>query len=77
MKLEREDFEMWRAHPVTEIVLSVFAKLGEMAKQKWVAESWDKGNTDPVMLADLRARTEVIDDFHKLSFEDMEKWLEE
>lgn len=77
MKLEREDFELWRANPVTEIVLKVFAGLGELAKQKWLEESWDKGNADPVLLADLRARAEVIDDFHKLSFEDMEKWLEE
>lgn len=76
MKLDREDFEQWRANPVTEIVLAVFAKLGEQAKQKWIEESWGKGNVDPLVLADLRARSEVIEDFHDLKYEDMEEWLE-
>ncbi len=77
MKLERDDFDLWRSSPITEMVMAALARLSEAAKQKWLDESWGKGNTDPVLLADLRARAEVVDDLTSLNFEDMETLLEE
>lgn len=71
-KIEPDDFEQWLAHPVTEEVFRALDKLSEQAKQKWLDMSWKSGNADPMMLADLKARAEVIDDLRNLKLEDLE-----
>lgn len=53
MKITKEDFESWRDNIVTEEVFRAFDRLGERAKQTWLAASWGKGRCDPVLLADL------------------------
>jgi uncharacterized phage-associated protein len=75
VKITKEDFESWRDNPVTEEVFRAFDWLGEKAKQQWLAMSWDKGNCDPVLLADLRARAQVVEDFRKIEFTSLEEWL--
>lgn len=77
MKITKEDFESWRDNIVTEEVFRAFDRLGERAKQTWLAASWGKGNCDPVLLADLRARAEVVEDFRKLSYETLEEALDD
>lgn len=75
MKITKEDFDLWRDNIVTEEVFRAFDKLVQRAKDQWLAASWGAGIVDPVLLADLRARAEVVDDFRKIDFEDMEEWL--
>lgn len=77
MKITKEDFESWRDNIVTEEVFRAFDRLGERAKQTWLAASWGKGRCDPVLLADLRARAEVVEDFRKLSYETLEEALDD
>ena len=77
MKITKEDFEGWRNNLVTEEVFRAFDRLGERAKQTWLAASWGKGQCDPVLLADLRARAEVVEDFRKLEFETLEEALDD
>lgn len=77
MKITKEDFDAWRDNIVTEEVFRAFDRLGEEAKTQWLAISWGKGVCDPVKLADLRARAEVVEDFRALKFEDIEEWLNE
>lgn len=77
MTIDKDDFELWRGHPVTEAVFRAFDILAERAKEKWLDISWRGGSTDPLMLADLRARAEVIQDFRELTLEDLEEWLNE
>lgn len=77
MKVSKEDFELWRDNIVTEEVFRAFDRLGERAKLTWLSASWGKGNCDPVLLADLRARAEVVEDFRKMSFETLEEALED
>lgn len=77
MKIDKVAFEEWLANPVTEEVFRAFDRLGQAAKEKWVAQSWGAGKIDPLMLADLRARAEVVEDFRKVDFETLEKWLED
>lgn len=72
MKIEKEDFEQWLAHPVTEWVFAAHRILAERAKQKWIEQSWDGGNPDPMMLVDLRARAQVINDLCELKHEEIE-----
>lgn len=75
MNFTKEDFDAWRGNHVTEEVFRAFDRLGERAKQDWLAKSWGQGQCDPVLLADLKARAEVVEDFRTIQFEDIEEWL--
>lgn len=75
--IEKDDFEQWRDHIVTEYVFKALAKLGEQSKQRWIDLSWGGGNPDPLMLADLRARAEVVKDLCELTFEELETMNDE
>lgn len=75
MKITKEDFETWRDNPVTEEVFRAFDRLAERAKAEWLSMSWDKGQCDPVVRADLKARAEVVQDFREMTHEDLEAWL--
>lgn len=77
MNITKEDFEAWRDNIVTEEVFRAFEHLADLAQQKWLAMSWGKGQCDPLVLADLRARAQVVEDFRTLRFEDIEEWLKD
>jgi uncharacterized phage-associated protein len=77
LKIEKDDFEAWRDSPITQAVFAAFDKLGESAKDKWMAMSWGEGKPDPLQLADLRARAEVVEDFRKVTLADIEEWLDD
>jgi hypothetical protein len=72
-----EEFIAWRDHPMTKQVMSVFRDLGEQCKEKWIKQSWGGGKADPLMLADLRARYEAVEDMTELTFEELERAVEE
>jgi phosphoribosyl-ATP pyrophosphohydrolase len=75
MKITKEDFDSWRDNLVTEEVFRALSKLAETAKEVWLANSWGQGINDPLLLADLRARAEVVRDLIALDFDDLEKVL--
>lgn len=77
MTITREEFESWRANPVTEAVFAALAQLAEEAKRKWLTLSWEGGQADPLVLADLRARAEIISDVRDVTFEELESILDE
>lgn len=72
MKIEKEDFDQWLAHPVTEQVMRALEKLSEKSKEEWLKASWDGGIVDPLLLADLRARAQVVKDLTDLKLEDIQ-----
>lgn len=71
--IDREAFEEWLAHPVTEFVLKAMANLAEANKTKWIEQSWDGGLCDPKSLADLKARYEIAKDLSEIKFEDIDE----
>ena len=73
--IDVEDFELWRAHPVTEAVVRALRKLADRNKQKWMEISWDGGGSDPLQLADLRARAESALDLAELTVEELNEAL--
>ena len=75
MKIGKEDFELWRANPVTEAVNRALELIGTRNKNKWIELSWDGGDTDPIKLAELRARYEAAWDLSELTFEELERVL--
>ncbi len=70
--IDREIFEEWLAHPVTEHVLKRVGELAEQNKQKWIDESWGAGNCDPMVLVDLKARAEAAKDLSELTWSDID-----
>ena len=77
MNIEKEEFDQWLGHPVTEWMMRAHNEKADEAKETWLKASWEGGNADPLLLADLRARAEVFRDFAELNYEDMRKHDEE
>lgn len=71
--IDREAFDEWMAHPVTEHVLKRVGDLAERNKQQWISESWDAGKCDPMSLIDLKARAEAAKDLSELRYEDIDE----
>jgi hypothetical protein len=71
MTIDKEMFDEWLAHPVTEHVLKRVGELAEQNKQKWIVESWEQGAADPMVLIDLRARAQAAKDLSELKYEDV------
>ena len=71
MTLEPEDFKAWLDNHVTERVWRYLKKQQAECKAAWLAASWEQGNCDPVLLADLRARAEILSDLANLEYEDI------
>lgn len=72
MKIEAEDFAVWRDNPVTEAVTAHLKRKAEECKERWLAESWGKGECNPLLLADLRATERILNDLANLSHEDIQ-----
>lgn len=77
MTFEKDDFDAWRAHPVTEAVNKALVILAERNKQKWIDTSWIGKVADPLVLADLKARYEVALDLSELSFEELSEVIDD
>lgn len=69
--IDRESFEEWLAHPVTEHILKRVGELAEANKQKWIEQSWGSGVCDPMILTELKARAQAATDLSELTFEDV------
>lgn len=60
MKIDKEEYEVWREHPVTAAVFTQLRELAENRKQVWVHQSWDTGKCEPAALAMLRGQAEAF-----------------
>jgi hypothetical protein len=70
--IDRESFEEWLAHPVTEHVLAKVKETALANKDLWMSISWDGGKADQQTLAELKARYEAGLDLSELKYEDVE-----
>lgn len=75
--IEKDDFDAWRAQPVTEAVNKALVMLAERNKQKWIDASWNGNNADPLVLADLKARAEMATDLSELTLEELSEVLDD
>jgi hypothetical protein len=50
-----EEFAAWRTHPMTVQVMRVLEAKEAEAKDMWLRQSWDSGNCDERLRADLKA----------------------
>lgn len=56
LKIDAEDFEVWRSGPMAEHFFKAVALWAEDAKQAWISASWEGGTIDPIVHAALRER---------------------
>ena len=73
-KLQPEALEEWRAHPVTEWLLSVLTKGAAMNRAALQAQLWDEGRCDPGALGRAKAQQELIDDLKEGTCDDWNSW---
>ena len=74
-RLTREEFEAWRASPLTELILGRFIA-DEMAatKARHDAQAWE-GPLAPETHTAYRERYETLEFMNTLDFETVEAWL--
>lgn len=75
MTFDTDDYAQWLDNPVTQAVFQALTKQAEDAKAEWLKASWETGNVDPQLLADLRARAETASDICELTYEELEAAL--
>ena len=73
MKIDRDTFEEWLAHPITEALMKCCNVWADDAKQGWVNASWDGGQVDPLILAKLRERASVFRELSNITAEQIEE----
>lgn len=71
--IDKEEFDQWLAHPVTEHVLKRVGELAEQNKRKWIDRSWGQGVCEPLELIDLKARAEAAKDLSELEWRDIDE----
>lgn len=77
MKLTREDFDAWRASPLTELVLDRYIRdRMALARATHDAEAWG-GPLTPDRHAVLREQYETLESLAELDFDDLSEWLQE
>lgn len=67
--IDKEAFDAWRGHPVTEWVLKACEEAADNLKQAWVIRAWDAQEIDPVELARLKAAHEAYTSLAAMTFE--------
>lgn len=70
--IDPEEFEAWRANPITERLMAYCAEKAAEAKQRWMDLSWDGGKVNECLLADLKATALIATDIVTLTAEDLE-----
>jgi len=73
-KIEQDDWDAWTSHPITKRLFNSFEFHAAKAKEAWVDVSWNGGRADPVNLACLKGRAEVLEQLATLSKDKLESY---
>jgi hypothetical protein len=70
MPISRDDYNTWRANPVTEWAFGSLAIMAGMQREHWIETSWDQGGCLPELLLELRVRADAYKALEAASYED-------
>ena len=73
LRIDPENWEEWKAHPLTEALFSAFLVWAADEQQKWVAASWVGGQAEPMTLNMHRERARVFEQLSDLAREQIEE----
>lgn len=72
--ITRDEFELWRAHPVTKWVMRALENAREQERAEWMRISWEAapadGHTSPTALIELRTRFDTMGEVTGYTFEE-------
>lgn len=68
--MTREQWESWQAHPTTQVVFQASLSMAEALKAEWMSASWEAGKSDPILLAELRTRSDAYRAISETTYED-------
>lgn len=75
MKIDPEDFEAWKANPITQALMRCCDAWAEQAKQLWLSASWDAEVNKDADLWRLKGQAEVLRDITAVTAEKIEETL--
>lgn len=73
MRIDRDTFEEWTAHPITEALFRVCDAGVQKAVDDWTRMSIEGGSCDPIMLARVRERIAVLREIRDITAETIEE----
>lgn len=71
--IDKDEFDAWKDSEITQAVFRFLERKQGEAKRVWTRHSWEQGTLDPVILAELRAKSDVMGEIMDLAFEDIEE----
>lgn len=77
MKIDPEDFEAWRSHPITEALMKCCGVWAEQAKQLWVSASWDGGVNKDTDLWRMKGQAEALKELQAVTAKQIEEALDD
>lgn len=76
--MSRDEFELWRANPVTRWVFDAIRAAQVADRAEWLRVSWDNappdGRTSPTVLIELRTRHDALGELVDNDFETWSIW---
>lgn len=75
--VDREGFEEWLAHPITEALFAALKLEETRLKEQWVELSLEGGSCDPITLAKFRERRSAYRDIREMTAEKLEELHEQ
>ena len=69
----REEFLAWQEHPVSRWVFRALEAASEAQKSGWMQASWDQQEPNPVLLAELRSRSDALRGLFETEYD---RWCE-
>ncbi len=73
MRIDQDSWEDWLGSPITEAFFRFCRVQAEEQKARWLAISWDGGQSDPLVLARLQERAITLEEVTNISKEDVEE----
>lgn len=68
MSPTKDEFLLWQDHPVTRWVIKAVKAHAEAQKSAWLDASWDKGEANPLLLCELRTRSDAYAALHEATY---------
>lgn len=72
MPIEQDDFDAWRAIPITEKLLEMLRAEADTARETWMLHSWQGGGTDPAVLYEMKGRASICEMIIGMTAEDLD-----
>jgi hypothetical protein len=77
VEIDPDDFEAWKAHPITKLLLEGLKRYSDRSKWEWLEMSWYKGEVNAITLASLKGSATLAGELAYIDLEDLEMWANE